>query len=160
MILILILMFQFGFPQYFVVVLGLLVLIVVGTIIGMTQVTINMSVIKIKVVSLNLFPFCLEFSFSPIHHVRLNFQGLDKLKDPFLDTLSNYDESRQTIVELTWDQTQTDVSNLTFLPFSSSNLHFTSAYSYIYASLYCCLHPKLSKTFFTIIFFSVPLLWR
>jgi len=56
---------------YFVVVLGLLVLIVVGTIIGMTQ-------------------------------------GLDKLKDPFLDTLSNYDESRQTVVELTWDQTQTD----------------------------------------------------
>ena len=37
------------------------------------------------------------------------FQGLDKLKDPFLDTLSNYDESRQTVVELTWDQTQTDV---------------------------------------------------
>ena len=30
-----------GFPQYFVVVLGLLVLIVVGTIIGMTQVSLN-----------------------------------------------------------------------------------------------------------------------
>jgi len=56
---------------YFVVVLGLLVLILTGTIIGMTQ-------------------------------------GLDKLKDPFLDTLANYDESRQTIVELTWDQTQSD----------------------------------------------------
>jgi len=57
---------------YFVVVLGLLVLILTGTIIGMTQ-------------------------------------GLDKLKDPFLDTLANYDESRQTIVELTWDQTQSDI---------------------------------------------------
>jgi len=54
-----------------IVVLGLLVLNLVGTIIGMTQ-------------------------------------GLDKLKDPFLDTLPKYDESRQTIVELTWDQTQTD----------------------------------------------------
>ena len=43
----------------------------------------------------------------------VNLQGLDKLKDPFLDTLSNYDESRQTVVELTWDQTQTDVSLVT-----------------------------------------------
>ena len=127
------------FPQYFVVVLGLLVLIVVGTIIGMTQVTINIFN-NAAVFSLLCPPFIFSlkpitncdswFNIDTISHkskasvalkswtnfkleqccTNVNLQGLDKLKDPFLDTLSNYDESRQTVVELTWDQTQTDVS--------------------------------------------------
>jgi len=58
--------------SYFVFVLGLLILIVVGTIVGMAQ-------------------------------------GTSKLADPFLDSLSTYDETRQTVVEITWDQTQKDL---------------------------------------------------
>jgi len=57
---------------YFVVVLGLLILIVVGTIIAMTQ-------------------------------------GLEALKDPLIDSLSKYDETRKTALEQTWDQTQTNL---------------------------------------------------
>lgn len=37
-------------------------------------------------------------------------QGTDKLKQPFLDTLSKYNEERPGPLEATWDQTQKDVS--------------------------------------------------
>jgi len=57
---------------YFVVVLGLLILIVVGTIIGMAQ-------------------------------------GTDSLAQPFIDSLSTYDETENRPVEITWDQTQKDM---------------------------------------------------
>jgi hypothetical protein len=69
-----------------VVVLGLLILIVVGAIIGMTQVECILSAVQCSV------------------------QGMDKLQTPFLNSLSNYDETRQTALEITWDQTQKDVS--------------------------------------------------
>jgi len=57
---------------YFVVVLGLLILIMVATIIGMTQ-------------------------------------GTDRLAQPLLDTLSQYDQTQNRAVEITWDQTQKDL---------------------------------------------------
>jgi len=37
-------------------------------------------------------------------------QGTDKLAEPFIDSLSKYDETRQTVVETTWDQTQQDLN--------------------------------------------------
>eukprot|EP00092_Neocalanus_flemingeri_P014801 GFUD01015975.1.p1 GENE.GFUD01015975.1~~GFUD01015975.1.p1 ORF type:complete len:274 (+),score=61.70 GFUD01015975.1:75-896(+) len=37
-------------------------------------------------------------------------QGVGKLSDPFLDTLSRYDASRSTTIETTWDQVQADLS--------------------------------------------------
>merc|ERR1712226_1252533 len=35
--------------------------------------------------------------------------GLDALKDPLIDSLSKYDETRKTALEQTWDQTQTNL---------------------------------------------------
>ena len=36
-------------------------------------------------------------------------KGIDKLSDPFMDTLSRYQRGRHGVIEQTWDDVQTQV---------------------------------------------------
>ena len=58
----------------------------------MNKVLLNMPVLKVK----NLSTYN-------------TYQGVDKLSDPFLDTLSRYQLGRNGDIEQTWDTVQKDV---------------------------------------------------
>ena len=67
----------------------LMVLGIAGSVVGMTQVYV--------------------FHFYSCQSWRTDFQGVDKLSDPFIDTLSRYQLGRNGEIEQTWDTVQKDV---------------------------------------------------
>ena len=87
--------------QYFFILLALLILVLAGAVVAMSQVLTYHSGRR-------------ETNFYP--------QGIEKLSDPFMDTLSRYQRGRHGTIETVWDDVQTQV---TVLCMTRSMLLFT-----------------------------------